>query len=53
VLPAQDAKITAAALVGAAAEVLIGPLTSGTTTDVVELRTFVVRSLGGSDVRHA
>ncbi|MGH8920753.1 MAG: TetR/AcrR family transcriptional regulator [Acidimicrobiales bacterium] len=53
VLPAQDAKITAAALVGAAAEVLIGPLTSGETTDVVELRTFVVRSLGGSDVRHA
>ena len=53
VLPAQDAKITAAALVGAAAEVLIGPLTSGGTADVVELRTFVVRSLGGSDVRHA
>ncbi|MDT8912765.1 TetR/AcrR family transcriptional regulator [Amycolatopsis sp. PS_44_ISF1] len=52
-LPAQDAKITAAALVGAAAEVLIGPLTSGGTTDVVELRTFVVRSLGGPDVRHA
>ena len=52
-LPAQDAKITAAALVGAAAEVLIGPLTSGGTADVVELRTFVVRSLGGSDVRHA
>ncbi|MBB4683556.1 TetR/AcrR family transcriptional regulator [Amycolatopsis jiangsuensis] len=52
-LPAQDAAVTAAALVGAAAEVLIGPLTSGGSADVVELRTFVVRSLGGADVRHA
>ncbi|GAA3563867.1 TetR/AcrR family transcriptional regulator [Amycolatopsis ultiminotia] len=53
VLPAQDAAVTAAALVGAAAEVLIGPLTSGGSADVVELGTFVVRSLGGSDVRNA
>ncbi|WIX76219.1 TetR/AcrR family transcriptional regulator [Amycolatopsis carbonis] len=52
-LPAQDSVLTAAALVGAAAEVLIGPLRGGAVSDVVELRTFVVRSLGGSDVRHA
>ena len=53
VLPAQDGRLTAAALVGAAAEVLIGPLTSGNAGDVAELRTFVVRALGGSDARHA
>ncbi|MCR6482292.1 TetR/AcrR family transcriptional regulator [Amycolatopsis sp. OK19-0408] len=52
-LPAQDGRLTAAALVGAAAEVLIGPLTSGNAGDVAELRTFVVRALGGSDARHA
>ena len=52
-LPAQDGVLTAAALVGAAAEVLIGPLTSGNATDLVELRTFVLRALGGSDARHA
>ncbi|MFI5606663.1 TetR/AcrR family transcriptional regulator [Amycolatopsis sp. NPDC051903] len=52
-LPPQDAVLTAAALVGAAAEVLIGPLTSGDVSDVGELRTFVVRALGGSGVHHA
>ncbi|QRP49950.1 TetR/AcrR family transcriptional regulator [Amycolatopsis sp. FDAARGOS 1241] len=52
-LPGQDAVLTAAALVGAAAEVLIGPLTSGDVSDVGELRTFVVRALGGSGVHHA
>jgi AcrR family transcriptional regulator len=52
-LPAQDGRLTAAALVGAAAEVLIGPLTSGNAGDVAELRTFVIRALGGSDARHA
>ncbi|MFJ7214258.1 TetR/AcrR family transcriptional regulator [Amycolatopsis sp. NPDC098790] len=52
-LPPQDGRLTAAALVGAAAEVLIGPLTSGNAGDVAELRTFVVRALGGSDARHA
>ncbi|MEC3976787.1 TetR/AcrR family transcriptional regulator [Amycolatopsis sp. H20-H5] len=52
-LPAQDAELTAAALVGAAAEVLIGPLTSGSASEVSELRTFVLRSLGGSDAGHA
>ena len=45
VLPAQDGRLTAAALVGAAAEVLIGPLTSGNAIDVAELRTFVIRAL--------
>ncbi|EOD67587.1 TetR/AcrR family transcriptional regulator [Amycolatopsis vancoresmycina] len=53
VLPAQDGRLTAAALVGAAAEVLIGPLTSGNAGDVAELRTFILRALGGSDARHA
>ncbi|HWD02497.1 MAG TPA: TetR/AcrR family transcriptional regulator [Amycolatopsis sp.] len=52
-LPAQDAVLTAAALVGAAAEVLIGPLTSGDVSEVGELRTFVVRALGGSGVHDA
>ncbi|MGK3202113.1 TetR/AcrR family transcriptional regulator [Amycolatopsis sp. MEPSY49] len=52
-LPPQDGRLTAAALVGAAAEVLIGPLTSGNAGDVAELRTFVVRALGGSDARYA
>ncbi|WP_020659498.1 TetR/AcrR family transcriptional regulator [Amycolatopsis benzoatilytica] len=52
-LPGQDAAVSAAALVGAAAEVLIGPLTSGGSAEVSQLSTFVVRSLGGSDVRHA
>ncbi|WP_370937040.1 TetR/AcrR family transcriptional regulator [Amycolatopsis sp. cg13] len=53
VLPAQDAAVSAAALVGAAAEVLIGPLTRGGSAEVSELSTFVVRSLGGSDARNA
>ncbi len=53
VLPPQDGKLTAAALVGAAAEVMIGPLTSGNASDVAELRVFVLRALGGSDARHA
>ncbi len=53
VLPAQDAEVTAAALVGAAAEVLIGPLTTGSADEVSGLRTFVLRSLGGSDAGHA
>ncbi|AGM06551.1 TetR family transcriptional regulator [Amycolatopsis keratiniphila] len=53
VLPAQDADVTAAALVGAAAEVLIGPLTTGGADEVSGLRTFVLRSLGGSDAGHS
>jgi AcrR family transcriptional regulator len=53
VLPPQDGRLTAAALVGAAAEVLIGPLTSGNASDVAELRVFVLRALGGSDACHA
>ena len=52
-LPPQDGRLTAAALVWAAAEVLIGPLTSGNASDVAELRTFILRALGGSDARHA
>ncbi|MGW3962916.1 TetR/AcrR family transcriptional regulator [Amycolatopsis sp. NPDC005003] len=53
VLPPQDGRLTAAALVGAAAEVLIGPLTSGNAGDIAELRTFILRALGGSDARDA
>jgi len=53
VFPAQDAEVTAAALVGAAAEVLIGPLTTGSADEVSGLRTFVLRSLGGSDAGHS
>lgn len=50
-LPAQDADLTAAALVGATAEILIGPLTSGTTAVLPALRTFTFRALGGTDDR--
>ncbi|MEU6645036.1 TetR/AcrR family transcriptional regulator [Saccharomonospora sp. NPDC046836] len=46
VLPAQDAEITAAAIVGATAEVLIGPLTTDNTDAVPELCTFTLRALG-------
>jgi AcrR family transcriptional regulator len=51
-LPAQDALLTAAAIVGAVTEVLIGPLTTANTDAVAELRTFILRALGGSDARH-
>lgn len=51
-LPSQDAALTAAALVGAAAEILIGPLTTNNSGAVAGLRTFILRALGGSDVRH-
>ncbi|GAB3572960.1 TetR/AcrR family transcriptional regulator [Amycolatopsis endophytica] len=49
-LPPQDAGLTAAALVGGAAEVLIGPLTTDSADAVGALRTFIIRALGG---RHA
>lgn len=54
-LPPQDAQLSAAALVGATAEVLIGPLTSESAdASVVEkLSLFTVRALGGSVVRNA
>lgn len=45
-LPPQDAELTAAALVGATAEVLIGPLTTGDTSVLPELRNFTFRALG-------
>src|SRR5699024_8421437 len=45
-LPAQDAELTAAALVGATAEILVGPLATGTAADIPELRRFALRSLG-------
>lgn len=52
VLPPQDADITAAAVVGAIAEVMIGPLTSGNATSVAELCTFTLRALGAPDATH-
>ncbi|GAA3802333.1 TetR/AcrR family transcriptional regulator [Amycolatopsis tucumanensis] len=48
-LPPQDADLTAAALVGGAAEVLIGPLTTDSANAVGALRTFIFRALGGKD----
>lgn len=51
-LPPQDAAITAAAVVGAAAEVLIGPLTTGEAEAVGELSTFTLRALGAGDATH-
>jgi AcrR family transcriptional regulator len=45
-LPAQGADHTAAALVGAAAEILTGPLTTGDTSAVAALRPFTLRALG-------
>lgn len=45
-LPAQDAELTAAALVGATAEILTGPLAGGNAADMPELRRFARRSLG-------
>jgi AcrR family transcriptional regulator len=52
-LPSQDAQLTAAALVGATAEVMIGPLTSEGPSAVPDLCTFTVRALGGPVARHA
>jgi AcrR family transcriptional regulator len=52
-LPPQDPQLTAAALVGATAEVLIGPLTSEGENVVPDLCTFTIRALGGVDARNA
>lgn len=50
VIPAQDPQTTAAAIVGAVTEVLIGPLTMNDELDPVPtLITFTVRALGGCD----
>ncbi|GAA1243879.1 TetR/AcrR family transcriptional regulator [Prauserella halophila] len=48
-LPPQQAPLTAAAIVGAVAEVMIGPLTSGSEGAVGELPTFTLRALGAPD----
>lgn len=49
-LPPQHAPLTAAAIVGAVAEVMIGPLTSGDgESDAAELSTFTLRALGVPD----
>ncbi|AXI77687.1 TetR/AcrR family transcriptional regulator [Peterkaempfera bronchialis] len=50
-LPAQDPELTAAALVGAVAEALVGPLAAGAApADLVPaLRSFTLRALGGHD----
>lgn len=50
VLPPQDPELTAAALVGAGAEALLGPLSDGAQPDVVPaLATFTLRALGVQD----
>jgi AcrR family transcriptional regulator len=50
-LPAQDAEVTAAAVVGALAEALVVPLHAGVAArhTVPEIAAFVVRAIGGSD----
>jgi AcrR family transcriptional regulator len=55
VLPPQDAAITAAALVGAVAEVLVGPLSAGVATadTVPNLVRFTLRALGADDAAHS
>ncbi|WP_028850627.1 TetR/AcrR family transcriptional regulator [Thermocrispum municipale] len=51
VLPPQDPQLTAAALVGAVAEALLGPLSNGDHPDIVPaMATFTLRALG---VQHA
>jgi AcrR family transcriptional regulator len=54
VLPPQDPQLTAAALVGAGAEALVGPLVEHTSeTDAVDgLTTFTLRALGVPDVEN-
>lgn len=54
VLPPQDPELTAAALVGAGAEALLGPLSDGAQPDVVPaLTTFTLRALGVRDAADA
>jgi hypothetical protein len=61
VLPAQDARLTAAAVVGAVGEALVGPLSAGIAADpasrtgggpgtIPSLVTFALRAIGGCDV---
>ncbi|QUH03398.1 TetR/AcrR family transcriptional regulator [Saccharopolyspora erythraea] len=54
-LPAQDPRVTAAALVGAGAEALVGPLAEGASgpDTIPALVTFTLRALGVADARHA
>jgi AcrR family transcriptional regulator len=54
-LPPQDAHLTAAATVGAVAEVLVGPLAAGSADPdtIPSLVTFTIRALGGTDARDA
>lgn len=55
VLPPQDADVTAAALVGAVAEVLVGPLSAGVASadTVPNLVRFTLRALGADDAAHS
>jgi AcrR family transcriptional regulator len=51
-LPPQNAELTAAALVGAVGEALVGPLAAGggqAETVIPDLISFTLRALGGSD----
>ncbi|GAB3886305.1 hypothetical protein GCM10029964_050380 [Kibdelosporangium lantanae] len=51
VLPPQNPEITAAALIGALGEILVGPLTAGQpdVDTMPALITFTLRALGGTD----
>jgi AcrR family transcriptional regulator len=52
-LPPQEPAVVAAALVGAIAEAMVGPLSTGEdATTVPTLATFALRALGGPDGRH-
>jgi AcrR family transcriptional regulator len=55
VLPPQNPDVTAAALVGAIAEALVGPLAAGgpAPDTIPSLIKFAVRAVGGSDASHA
>lgn len=54
VLPAQNPEVTAAALVGAIAEALVGPLAAGRADvdTIPSLISFALRAVGGRDARH-
>lgn len=55
VLPPQNPDVSAAALVGAIAEALVGPLAAGAPAPdtIPSLITFAHRAVGASDARHA
>ncbi|RJQ79438.1 TetR/AcrR family transcriptional regulator [Pseudonocardiaceae bacterium YIM PH 21723] len=55
ILPPQDPQLTAAALIGAIAEAMVGPLAEGTAQPdfLPNMVTFAIRAIGGSDAPHS